>query len=206
MNIANLRKAERAFLERYPAGFESPEMVEVGKKHRMEQMTALARECFGKDAFANPQKIAEDMIKIVSRASMVSPFEKPKFRDFVKSLNQADTGRLAAALKLLIHGDQPRGFGELVELLWEGKIAKWSLVTVVPVYYAPNDEVFVKPTTAKGIVRDFADGELVYKPQPTWEFYNAYRQLITNLKKEADPSLSPSNPAFTGFLMVSMGY
>jgi hypothetical protein len=45
---------------------------------------------------------------------------------------------------------------------------------------------------------------LVYKPTPTWDFYTAYRDLINHAKTQVDSSLSPSNAAFSGFLMMAM--
>lgn len=43
-----LKQAERAFLKRYPGGFEHPELAALGKKHRMDQHEAFARERFAK--------------------------------------------------------------------------------------------------------------------------------------------------------------
>jgi hypothetical protein len=38
MNIERLKEAENTFLNMYPEGFNDPEMVKVGKKHRMDNM------------------------------------------------------------------------------------------------------------------------------------------------------------------------
>jgi len=62
----------------------------------------------------------------------------------------------------------------------------------------------VKPTTAKNIISFFEVENLSYKPQPSFEFYSSFRDLINDMKGRVDKSLSPSNPAFTGFLMMSM--
>ena len=62
---------------------------------------------------------------------------------------------------------------------------------------------FVKPTTTKNVIRQFEVEDLVYRPQPTWQFYDAYRDLIAEMKALTDPSLSPNNAAFTGFLMMT---
>ncbi|MBT8148663.1 MAG: hypothetical protein KJO24_01950, partial [Gammaproteobacteria bacterium] len=136
--------------------------------------------------------------------SMVSMFEKPKFRDFVKCLDSNEQHFLANAMKRLLHGKQETGFEALVELLATQKLAKWSLVSAVPAYFAPDVEVFVKPTTAKGVVAHFELDTLVYRPRPYWAFYQGYRSWINQAKKQVDHRLSPSNPAFTGFLMMAM--
>ncbi len=204
LDQAKLKRAETLFLASYPAGFADPEMIKIGKKHRMEQMVAMARECFSPEACEDIAATADNMVKIVSRSSMVSMFEKPGFRDFVKRLQDHEKEYLVNALNQLLHGHQQSGFEALVDLLQTEKLAKWSLVSVIPAYYAPATEVFVKPTTAKGIIRFFDVAGLDYKPRPSWEFYCGYRQLINDAKQQLDPSLSPSNAAFSGFLMLSM--
>lgn len=204
LNQEKFRRAELQFLASYPAGFADPEMVKIGKKHRMEQMVALATECFSKKACRDIEATADNMVKVVSRSSMVSMFEKPKFRDFVKRLQDHEKEFLVNALSQLLHGSQQSGFEALVDILQTEKLAKWSLVSIIPAYYAPNTEVFVKPTTAKGIIQYFEVPELEYKPRPSWAFYRGYRKLINDSKLQVDPSLSPSNAAFTGFLMMAM--
>lgn len=204
LDIKKLKKIEADFLTQYPLGFDDPEIVKVGKKHRMDKMVELATSSFSKRAFSDIEKTAENMIKVVSRSSMVSMFEKPKFRDFVRRLDINEKAFLVNALKQMLHGKQQAGLEAMVEILKIEKLAKWSLVTIIPAYYAPNEEVFVKPTTAKNILRYFDIADPVYKPTPSWDFYQKYRELINTAKQQVDPSLSPSNPAFSGFLMMSV--
>jgi hypothetical protein len=199
-----LKFLESEFLKRYPQGFKDPAMQEILKKHPIEKMTAMAHEVFKKSAFNKPDDIVSNMATMVGRSSMVSMFEKPKFRDFVKSLNSHDKAFLAKALKQLLHGTQQSGFEALVDILKTQKLAKWSLVTILPAYYAPNEEVFVKPTTVKGILSYFNIDDLVYHPNPTWEFYQVYRGLINQAKTKVRKTLSPSNAAFSGFLMMTV--
>ncbi len=203
MNIDVLHKAENNFFSNYPGGFNNPEMIAIGKKHKMAQMEKLAKESFAKKNFSDPMTIVEDAIKLVSRSSMVSVFEKPRFRDYVKSLNRDEKAAFSHAIYELLHGSQQEGFELLQGILAVEKLAKWTLMTVIPAYYRPQKEVFVKPTTAKLIVARLGL-ELEYKPTPSWAFYKGYRKAINELKKEVDKSLAPSNPAFCGFLMMSL--
>jgi len=205
LNSNKLKQAEAGFLSRYPGGFSDPEMVKIGKRHPMAKMTAMVHDCFSARARRNIGQYAEDMAKVVGRSSMVSMFEKPKFRDFVKRLAPGEQSFLVQAMHDLLHTDnQQGGFEALVELLKTEKLAKWSLISIIPAYYAPTTEVFVKPTTAKNIIQYFDVESLVYKPTPSWEFYTAYRDLINHAKTQVDSSLSPSNAAFSGFLMMAM--
>ena len=204
MNIERLEQLEHEFLARYPQGFNSPEMVEIGKKHRMNKMVTLAQESFEEYKFDSPQFIIDKMIEIISKSSMVSLFEKPKFRDYVKSLEMDEKEVLSDALREFLHGNEKLGFETMVEILGQVKLAKWTLVTAFGAYYRPTKEVFVKPTTTKNIINYLELDDLVYRPRPSYDFYKKYRIYINQMKKEVDKSLSPSNAAFTGFLMFSM--
>ncbi len=199
-----LKQLEARFLQRFPKGFQDPAIQEITKKHRVDLMTEKAQGFFTKPAFKNTEACVDNMITIVSRSSMVSMFEKPKFRDFAKGLNSHDKDFMVSALKQLLHGKQQQGFESLVDILKSRKLAKWSLVTIIPTYFAPQVEVFVKPTTVKGILDYFGIEDLVYKPTPSWEFYSAYRQLINDAKTKVRKSLSPNNAAFSGFLMMTI--
>ena len=199
-----LKKLEGDFLLQYPKGFNDPEMLAIGKKHKMDKMVAMSKELFSKTACSNIHVTADNMVKVISAASMVSMFEKPKFRDFVKSLSENDKAFMVESLSQLLHGKQQLGFEGLVDILKTEKLAKWSLVTIIPAYYSPQKHVFVKPTTAKGVLNHFAIEDPVYKPTPTWDFYRKYRQLINEAKTQVDKNLSPSNAAFSGFLMMTI--
>ncbi len=202
MNLKRLKEAETEFLEKYPGGFKHPEMVKIAKKHKKDIMENLARELFAEENFQRPLEIANSMVQIVSKSSMVSLFEKPKFRDMVKSLTKKEKVVLAGGLEELLHGDEKRGFEALLGELSQRKMAKWTLMTVIQNYYRPDHDVFIKPTTTKNIISNL-DIDLVYNPRPSWEFYEPYRDLINKMKKKVSKSLSPSNAAFCGFLMMS---
>jgi hypothetical protein len=204
MNIKKLHQAEDAFLDRYPGGFANPEMIAIRKKHHLEKMFELTQDCFPKRNFKLPDLIVENLVKVVTRSSLISVFEKPKFRDFMRSLPPADRLTLTKGLEQLLHGDQQLGFETMLAVLKSGKLAKWSLMTVCPAYYHPEVEVFIKPTTAKDIIHTFELESLQYKPAPTWAFYQEYRAVINEMKSMVDPSLAAYNIAFTGFLMRSM--
>ncbi len=204
MNLEKLRLAEAQFLEMYPGGFDHPEMVKVGKKHGIDRMTTFAAEVFARSQFRNTHTFLENLIKLVSRSSMVSMFEKPKFRDAVNGLDADQRSALVRGYRKLMHGNQEKGFNEILGILAPAKVAKWSLMTIGLVYFRPQTEVFVKPTTAKGIIQLLELDDLIYRPRPSWEFYMAYRSAIMDMKTEVSSSLSPNNAAFTGFLMMSL--
>ncbi len=204
LDTEKLKKLELDFLMRFPQGFADPEMLAITKKHNFNRMVEFTQAAFDKVACSNIHVTADNMVKVVSRSSMVSMFEKPKFRDFVKNLNEYDKAFLVEALVNMLHGKEQLGFEAMVDILRVEKLAKWSLVSIIPAYYAPKKQVFVKPTTAKNILKYFELEDPIYKPAPTWDFYKKYRKLIIEGKSKVDKSLSPSNAAFTGFLMMTV--
>lgn len=203
MNLDKLKAAEAQFFAKYPDGWNDPELIAIGKKHKMEKFVAFARESFAGDRFDRPDKVVENMAKLVSKSTMVSLFEKPKFRDFTKSMAVEQKDGLAHGLYEFLHGNQQMGFEMMVEILAEVKLAKWTLVTVYGAYFDPEVEVFVKPTTTKNMLKHFEINDIVYKPRPSWEFYSKYRDYINELKDKADDRLYTSNAAFLGFLMMT---
>ena len=179
-------------------------MIEIGKKHKMDKMISFAQESFAKKNFKLPELIVDKMTKVVSRSSMVSLFEKPKFGEYANSLALPSKQLLAYGLEEILYGKEQQGFETMLEVLTSGKLAKWSLMTICQTYFRPELEVFIKPTTAKGVIQYFELKDLQYKPTPTWAFYNDYRAVINEMKSKVDPSLSPYNAVFSGFLMISI--
>ncbi|GMA98140.1 hypothetical protein [Pelosinus sp. IPA-1] len=204
MNKVKLKEAENNFIIRFPGGFSNPRMLELTKKHKVEKMKKMAQDNFAIEQFESPANIVDSMGKIVSQSSLISLFEKPKFRELVKVLSDSEKEHLAHGLKEFLHGDQAFGFGLMTGLLSEYKLAKWPLLTIYPIYYRPSVEVFVKPTTAKGIIEYFELRGLKYNSNPTFEFYKAFREQIMQMKQEVHDSLQVDNAAFCGFLMMTM--
>lgn len=204
MNNKKLQLAEELFLSHYPEGFNSPEMLLLGKKHKMDKYIEFAQENFTKKKLKNIEESAENMIKMVTKSSMVSLFEKPKFRDSVRSMTLEEKTRMVIGLKEMLHGDEEQGFNMLLSVLLEYKLAKWTLMTVFVCYYKPQTDLLFKPTTVKNIINYFEIENLVYKPRPSYEFFRLYRDEINAMKSMVNPILAPNNAAFSGFLMMVM--
>ena len=204
MNLEKLKIIEEHFFEIYPDGFEDAKLAEIVKRHNVAKLTAFAKEAFSKEKFTNPSEIVEDMVKIISRSSLISLFEKPKFRDAIKAMSMERKDILSIGLQEMLHGNFKRGFNIVLDILTEEKLAKWSLISAIPYYYAPKKEVFIKPTTTKNVLKYFEIGELVYKPRPSYDFYSSYKKILKQFKKEVNKKLTNDNAKFTGFLMMGM--
>jgi len=207
MNIEKLMEAEAVFLARFPKGFNDPDpwMEKVRKRHNVDRLVDFTQANLTETTLSQPHKFAETLLRIISRSSMVSRFEKPPFREFLETLDSRDRRRLAEAFQKRLFGRKKReGFEEIVDLLGRYKLARWTLVSAVPFYFSPSREAFVKPSTARRIVTFLEIKDLHYHARPDWAFYEGYRKLILNIKKQVDPNLTPNNAAATGFLMSTM--
>ena len=204
MNLERLKQAEAAFLRRYPGGFDNHEITAIRrKKHNVDKMVAFAQENFTKKSFKLPDQIAENMMKVVSRSSVLSVYEKPRFRNFASALSAKDRKILAHGLEELLHGREQIGFETILDLMRVQKLAKWPLMTICQTYYHPQRDVFVKPTTVKAIIEYFELTSLQYKPAPSWKFYDTYRSSLHEMKSKVNTSLAPTNLAFSWFLLLS---
>jgi hypothetical protein len=121
MNLKKLKQAEEEFFDRYPGGFDHPEIIQIRKKHKLDKMMELAQECFAKKNFKLPDLIVENMVKVVTRSSLISVFEKPKFRDFVRSLPSQERQQLSKGSEETLHGKEQFGFETMLEVLKSGR-------------------------------------------------------------------------------------
>jgi len=204
MNLKKLKEAEAAVLDRYPGGFNNQEIIAIRtKRHNVDTLIAFAQESFIRDNFRFPALIVQSLVKLIGRSSIISRYEKPRFRDFVQSLPAQEQNLLTRSLEEYLHGEEEQGFEAILELLGRGQLAKWPLMTACPAYVYPQRDVLIKPTTVKTIIAYFEVGSLEYRPRPTWDFYQAYRSTIQEMKSYVDASLAPSNIAFSWFLLLS---
>ncbi|MFY9143291.1 hypothetical protein [Sulfuricurvum sp.] len=204
MNLQKLKEAETSFLTFYPKGFEDEALLPIIKRHNTAKIGESVREMFSPDRFSRTEEIGENFAKIISKSSLISLFEKPKVRDMVKAMSMEQQDMFAIGLYELLHGKKEKGFDILIDVLSTYKLAKWSIMTVIPYYYARDKAFFIKPTTTKDIIKFFDIEGLTYKPRPTYEFYERYTKILEEMKSHVSPLIGEDNAGFTGFLMMAM--
>ena len=204
MNELKLHEAEALFLQLYPAGFADPAIAPIRRKHNVDQLVRFTQAALTRASCQQPHHVVQSVFKIISRSSMVSRFEKPNFRAFIKTLSSDGEKEFAYAIEQRLFGRKQLGFERLVALLAPHQVARWALVSAIPFYHAPRREAFVKPSTAKAILAFLEVHDLHYHSTPTWAFYKGYQRLLLDIRRRVHPSLSPSNAALSGFLMMSM--
>jgi hypothetical protein len=122
------------------------------------------------------------------------------------SLNSYEKDMLSIEIFELLYGDKKEGFEGLAEFLAQYNLAKWTLLSVVPYSINRQTEYFIKPTTTKNIIKYFELKNLIYKPKPSFEFYENYTKVLDEMKSNVDDSLTFDNAAFTGFLKIGIEF
>lgn len=148
--------------------------------------------------------MVENFFKTIQKSVMVSLFDKLKLRDMITSLNSYEKDMLSIEIYELLYGDKKEGFEGLVEFLSQYNLAKWTIISVVPYSINRQTEYFIKPTTTKNIIKYLEIDDLVYKPRPSFDFYEKYSKLLDKMKSKVNSSLTFDNAAFTGFLRISI--
>jgi len=205
MNVKRLLRLEKEFLEKYPYGFDSYEMQRIKKKHNLEKLVNYIHDVCSIENLKRGIEVFPDVAKVVGKSSMVSVFEKMRFRDTCADFDKVEKLEFLHSIYELIHGDKRTGFDGLLNLLSPYKLAKWPLITVWRAYFYPENDVFIKPTTVKKVISYIELEDIVYTPAVNYEFYRKYKGYINEMKKVIKTeSLKPNNPAFSGFLMMTI--
>ena len=85
MNLYKLKEAEANFLIRYPKGFADPAMAPIKKKHNVDALVTFAQANLTQMHCLKPHFVADTLLKLISRSSMISRFEKPQFKHFLNA-------------------------------------------------------------------------------------------------------------------------
>jgi len=204
VNLEKLKDLESEFLYRYPKGFKDEHFFPTMKKFKPEKLEEFAKEALKKENFSNPNLVVEGFFKTIQKSVMVSLFDKLKLKDALATLNSYEKDMLSIEIYELLYGDKKEGFEGLVEFLAQYKLAKWTLISIVPYSINRQTEYFIKPTTTKSIIKYFDLKDLVYKPKPTFAFYDNYTKILDEMKSNLDGTLTFDNAAYTGFFNLAI--
>ena len=204
MNIEKLKDYESEFLEQYPMGFDDKNFFATMKSFNPVKLEEFAKDALKKENFDNPSLVVNNFFKVVQKSVFVSLFDKLKLKDMIASLNSYEKDMMSIEIFEFLYGNKKEGFEGLVEFLSPYKLAKWTIITVVPYSLNRNQDYFIKPTTTKDIIKTFDLKDLIYKPKPSFEFYDKYTKALDKMKSSIHNSLSPDNVGFTAFLRVAI--
>jgi CRISPR/Cas system-associated endoribonuclease Cas2 len=204
MNIKKLKEYESEFLEQYPNGFDDRNFSTIMKTYKPLKLEEFAKDALKKENFQNPSLVVDSFFKVVQKSVFVSVFDKLKLKDMIATLNSYEKDMLSIEIYELLYGNKKEGFEGLVEFLSEYKLARWTIISVIPYCINRHQDYFIKPTTTKNIIKTFELEDCIYKTKPSFEFYDKYTKALDIMKSSIDKSLSPDNVGFTAFLKVAI--
>jgi hypothetical protein len=202
MNLDRLHQFEKQFYLQYPNGWNDEELADILRKHQVSKVQEFAREALSKETLQHPNQAIEMIVKLISKASVVSVFEKVQFRNLIKESDAIFIQDVVDAIEEMLHQNQATGFDRLVGLLSPYKLAKWPIITAFLFYQNPTYEVFIKPTTVKAIIKQLELEDLHYSPKVNYPFYQKYREQFHVLSQHVNKELSITTGHFSGFLMM----
>lgn len=205
MRLDRLKEKEEQFLSAYPEGFSSPELAARIKKHQIPKYVQFAQEELSPESFKDVDGATDSLLKLLTRSTLISIFEKTAFRNHLKGLTMDKRHELVHAYRVLLHEDRETGFEGVVGQLQPFKLDKWPIVTAPLYYLRPEEDLIVKPTTVKAVIAYFELDGVSYHARPQYNFYTSYRQSFMALKNKVNPILQTENGAFSGFLMYAIG-
>lgn len=204
MNLKKLKELESEFLYRYPQGFEDKIFFPTMKNFNPDKLEEFAKDGLKKENFSNPNLVVDNFFKTIQKSVFVSLFDKLKLKDTLSNLNSYEKDMLSIEIYELLYGNKKDGFDGLVKFLARYSLGKWTLVSIVPYTINRQEEYFIKPTTTKNIIKTLELKDLIYKPKPSYEFYENYTKILDEMKSKVDKSLTFDNVAFTAFLKVAI--
>ena len=201
-NRVTFDQAVASFLARFPQGFYDPAFLGDSKTtgERLYKWAAheFYEERLGSGKFEylirnNFPELVQEIERCVGRVNLLSIYEASAFRDALK---------VESAARLFIH--------RLFELLESkditeavfapyaasvcslpaerGRVATWTVATIIPYLAQPHRHMFLKPETTKNAA-DALGFELNYRSEPNWLTYSSllrmaeiYNQKLSHLK------------------------
>lgn len=208
MNLEKLKDCEERFFEYYKDGFEDEKLAKTVKLFNTIKFQTLAKNSFALENFSNFEYISQSFFEILLKSPLISFYERDLIKDALKNFTNYEKDMLSIYLKDLLYEDLEENikdsFDELVELIASKNLAKWHILTLIPYYFAPDKNYFLKPSTTRNIVKYFELENIKYKPRPSFEFYKDYTKNLQKMKNIVNPILRDDNGRFTGFLRLAM--
>ncbi len=188
-------RCRRKFELYYPEGFSDDAYLIAERSTRERAHQAWQRE-LGPQALSRQlargeyRAIADAALRVESRTSLLSSFEKMALRD---ALRPAAGARLFAhELHAFLHGRGParRRFEDWVQALDElpragARVCTWPVATAFGFLARPDRHLLLKPQVTRRAARAYGF-DLPYQPQPCWRVYESLLTFAAIVRRDLD--------------------
>lgn len=180
-NYIGFEGARERFLRIFRGGFDSPAYVNHERIYKVEARSRLLAELPLEAALKGAGK-AETALRIFQATNLVSPFEKMRIQDVLRS---ADAPGFLCGAARFAQGDLVAGLAEMERALRPHEAAKWTAVTYLPFLWRPDAHMFLKPEVTKEFAsrvgHRFAHD---YAPRLDPSIYASLMGLVEGTEKE----------------------
>lgn len=189
----NATMIDKMFLQIFPLGLNDDHFTQLAKKHKssdkiLEMVKQIDLKQFDSDSPTVIRQNIATITKLVTKSTMISTFEKLAFKNYMQ--NASYHALFLKSLKELIMHNNEDQFNDFVDVLslqkneYNANIAKWPIISFFLLYFNPNQEVLVKPTTIKKLAH-FLNYEIDYKPLPNFHTYALIRDMVMAYKRQS---------------------
>ena len=192
--MANYRYIDDLFLLRFPNGLDDEEFLELGKKHKSSSKilemvkNEIDLESFQLEDNYHVSKNIGLIIKMVTKSTMVSVFEKVAFKNYLADplVHVSFLQSLYAMLKNLNEDTMAEFVGVLNyrRLDSSKKVATWPIVTFFLIYFDEYNEVYIKPTTIRRLAK-LLEFDIKYESTPNYMTYQRVKEMVMAFKKQS---------------------
>lgn len=167
--------ARRRFSQFFPNGFHSEHFEGQERKYKFEAAHRLASAA-PLDRALNEVGFGEAVLAAYRKTNLLSPFEKAKVADLLRS-DGAD--RFVQAAAAFTKDPDTFSLNKLVVSLKPSDCAKWTIITYLPFLWDPKKHMYLKPLVTQDFARRvghaFAD---IYTAQPDMAVYRSLLDLV----------------------------
>lgn len=173
--------ARARFLQHFPNGFHSDHYVNAERQYKLVAKDRLETTA-PLDVAVNASGLGEAVLAAYNATNLLSPFEKMRVRDALRSPSADAFIRAAARFTL---GEGERALQEMDHALKPHDAAKWTVVTYLPFLWRPEEHMYLKPSVTKDFAarvgHRFASD---YETRLSFDVYESLLNLVTKTNAE----------------------
>jgi hypothetical protein len=173
--------ARNRFERIFPGGFSSSSYIQHERKYKVAAKQRLDAEV-PLEAARQGSGLGEPILKIFQATNLLSPFEKMRVQDALRS---PDADRFIRGAATFAIGDMQSGLHEMEASLKPHDAAKWTTVTYLPFLWRPESHMFLKPEVTKEFANRVGHRfAYEYTPKLEQATYSSLLDLVSTLERE----------------------
>lgn len=179
--------ARSRFLKSFPGGFHSADYVNAERQYKLDAKDRLEKTAPLETA-VHASGLGEAVLAAFNATNLLSPFEKMRVRDALRS--PAADSFISAAARFTLGEGKP-ALLEMEEALKPHDAAKWTVVTYLPFLWRPEMHMYLKPA----VTTDYA-ARVGHRFAADYEArlnFGVYESLL-DLVRKTEAELSDLNP------------